>query len=210
MVGDDGAMDARPRPTGTVAFLFTDVEGSTAAWEAEPEAMAAALTRLEVLVNGAATTGHRAVEQGAGDSAVMAFERASDAAAAAVALQRSISAEPWTTAGSLRVRMALHLGEVGIGPDGTYRGLTMNRCGRLLATAHGGQVVAPGAFVAVIRESDDGVADLSWTDLGTHHLRGIEAPVRIWQACHPDLAREHPPLRTPEGRGCGCRERHRP
>ena len=72
MVGDDGAMDARPRPTGTVAFLFTDVEGSTAAWEAEPEAMAAALTRLEVLVNGAATTGHRAVEQGAGDSAVMA------------------------------------------------------------------------------------------------------------------------------------------
>lgn len=205
MLGDDGVMDASPRPTGTVAFLFTDVEGSTAAWEAEPAAMAEAVARLGRILDRASPSGHRAMEQGAGDSAVIAFDRASDAAASAVAAARAIATENWSTDQPLRVRMALHVGEVGLDEDGCYRGPTMNRCGRLLAAAHGGQIVASGPFVALIREQEAAVADLpsqlSWTDLGDHHLRGIDAPMRVWQACHQDLAADHPPLRTPEGRG---------
>ncbi|MBX3314376.1 MAG: hypothetical protein KF906_08660 [Actinobacteria bacterium] len=194
-----------PRPTGTVAFLFTDIEGSTEAWATDPAAMSAAVARLEELLDVAAVGGRRAVEQGAGDSAVLAFERASDAAVAAVAAQRAIGAEVWPTPEPLRVRMALHLGEVEVTRDGAYRGTTMNRCGRLLGTAHGGQVVASGSFVAIAGESEPtpgaGTDTISWLDLGTHRLRDIEVPMRIWQLTHPDLDAEHPPLRTPEGQG---------
>ncbi len=198
-------MDPESRPTGTVAFLFTDIEGSTEAWEATSDAMGAAVARLEDLLDDAATRGRRAVEQGAGDSAVLAFDRASDAAAAALAIQQAVAHEPWPTARPLRLRVALHLGEVETGRDGTYRGATMNRCGRLLATAHGGQVVASGSFRSVLEESDgsaDGaLAEASWIDLGSHRLRDIEVPMRIWQMSHSELETQFPPLRTPEGMG---------
>ncbi len=88
-------MDLESRPSGTVAFLFTDVVGSTETWEAEPDAMGAAVARLEGLLDDEATPGRRAVEQGAGDSAVLAFDRASDAASAALAIQLAIARESW-------------------------------------------------------------------------------------------------------------------
>lgn len=205
IVDDDAPMDAALRPTGTVAFLFTDVEGSTATWDAEPAAMAEAVARLERILDGSATAGHRAVEQGGGDSAVIAFERVSDAAAAAVTSAVAIAKEAWPTSEPIRVRMALHVGEVAIDAEGCYRGPTMNRCGRLLAAAHGGQIVASGPFVGLLPDRDEqldgALTGLSWTDLGEHHLRGIESAMQVWQAVHPDLAAEHPPLRTPEGRG---------
>lgn len=202
-VRDHDLMDGGARPTGTVAFLFTDVEGSTEAWQAEPDAMGAAVVRLAEILDGAAAAGRRAVEQGAGDSAVIAFDRAGDAAAAALVAQQAIGAEPWPTSRPLRVRMALHLGEVETGRDGSYRGTTMNRCGRLLGAAHGGQVVASGSFVTVLGESDSRAAPegISWIDLGAHRLRGIAEPMRIWQLAHAGLDAEHPALRTPEGRG---------
>lgn len=192
--------------TGTVSFLFTDIAGSTAAWEAEPTAMRATVGRLETMLDEVGTAGRRVIEQGAGDSAVLAFDRPSDAVAAAVALQQAIAAERWATAQPLTVRVALHLGEVDIGDDGTYRGATMNRCGRLLGASHGGQVVASGSFVAVLDESGTtrsavGTQDVSWLDLGIHTLAGIRVPVHIWQLIHPGITSEFPPLRTPEGRG---------
>lgn len=205
--GEDGGVESRSRPSGTVAFVFIDIEGSTAAWDAEPDAMGVAVRRLEDLLDAVAagTSGRRAVEQGAGDSAVLAFDRPSDAALAALRLQLKIAAESWPTSAPLRVRAALHLGEVDVGADGTYRGPTMNRCGRLLSSAHGGQVVASGSFVAVLGESasngDGELAEAGWVDLGAHTLRGIPAPVRIWQLVHPALESDFAPLRTLEGRG---------
>ncbi len=208
MVDDDGRMGVMVHPTGTVAFLFTDVEGSTAMWDAEPAATAEAIARLDQILDDSASTGHRAAEQGAGDSAVIAFERVSEAAAAAITTAVAIANEAWRTSEPIRVRMALHVGEVVVDEGGRYRGPTMNRCGRLLAAAHGGQVVASGAFVGLLLERDERIEDepdeldeLSWIDLGEHHLRGIESPMRVWQARHRDIEEEHPPLRTPEGRG---------
>lgn len=205
IVDDDAQMEEALRPTGTVAFLFTDVEGSTATWDAEPAAMAEAVARLERILDGSATAGHRAVEQGGGDSAVIAFDRVSDAAAAAVTSAVAIAKEAWPTSEPIRVRMALHVGEVAVDAEGCYRGPTLNRCGRLLAAAHGGQIVASGSFVGLLPDGDEqldgGLTEISWADLGEHHLRGIESPMRVWQALHPGLVAVHPPLRTPEGRG---------
>ena len=100
-------------PAGTVAFLLTDVEGSTRAWEAEPDAMAAAMDRHNTIID-AAVSAHGGVcppAQGEGDSIVAAFARPSDAVLAAQDAQRALTAEPWPTAGPLRVRMAVHAGE---------------------------------------------------------------------------------------------------
>jgi predicted ATPase/class 3 adenylate cyclase/DNA-binding CsgD family transcriptional regulator len=189
------------RPSGTVAFLFTDIEDSTLGWELDPDAMRAAVGRHLELIDAVAARhdGARAVEQGAGDSTVLAFSRPSAAMAAALDAQRALLAEAWPTASPIRVRMALHLGEVDQGPDGTYQGPTLNRCGRLLAAAHGGQVLASDAFVQLVTDARaDGAA---WIDLGEHRLRGIEAPMRIHQLSGEGLMGDFPPLRFEEDAG---------
>src|ERR687887_416134 len=97
-------------PTGTVTFLFTDVEGSTRLWDEEPEAMPAALARHDALIETLAEA-HAGVvvrPRGEGDSRFVVFARASDAVAAAAAVQRALHAEPWPTPAPLRVRMAPH------------------------------------------------------------------------------------------------------
>src|SRR5919206_1026168 len=109
--------DRMPRmadlPTGTVTFLFTDIEGSTALWEQHPEAARVALARHDALVEQivAEHAGHVVRPRGEGDSRFAIFARATDAVAAAAALQQALSAEPWPTPTPLQVRMALHTGE---------------------------------------------------------------------------------------------------
>src|SRR5437660_556201 len=100
-------------PSGTVTFLLTDVEASTQAWEADPVAAAGAVRRQEEILAEAvaAHAGFRPVEQREGDSVVAAFARASDALAAALAAQLTLTREDWATAEPFRVRMALHTGE---------------------------------------------------------------------------------------------------
>src|SRR5262245_25511447 len=206
--GENGRVGDAPvdgRPVGTVAFLFTDLGDSTAMWEAEPLAMRAAARRHVELIDEAAHrhAGVRAGDQGAGDSTVVAFDRVSDALGAALDVQLAFTAEGWPTTEPVRVRVALHVGEVHLGADGGYAGPTMNRCGRLIAAMHPGQVVASDAFVHLALEarsvSVDG--DLSWIDLGAHQLRGIDAPMRIHQLAHPSLRSDFPPLRTPQALG---------
>src|SRR5438270_2700077 len=100
-------------PTGTVTFLFTDIEGSTRLWEQHPEAMPPALARHDALLT-AGIQQHGGVvvkSRGEGDSLFAVFARASDAVTAACALQQALLAEPWPLSSSLRVRMALHTGE---------------------------------------------------------------------------------------------------
>src|SRR5271166_6185111 len=116
-------------PTGTVTLLLADVEGSTRLWETQPEEMATAVARLDQAVADAiaAHDGVRPVEQGEGDSFVVAFGRASDAVACALALQRSPLAP-------IRLRIGLHTGEVRLRDpkDPTnYIGPTINRTARL-------------------------------------------------------------------------------
>jgi predicted ATPase/class 3 adenylate cyclase/DNA-binding CsgD family transcriptional regulator len=179
-------------PTGIVSLLLADVEGSTRLWEAQPAEMTTALARLNSVVNEivAAHDGVRPVEQGEGDSFVVAFARASDAVAAALELQRAPLAP-------IRLRIGIHVGEIQLRDEGNYAGPTINRTARLRDLAHGGQTVLSGAAEETVAER---LPDDVWlADLGTHTLRDLPRPERVLQLCHPDLVNEFPPLRAGKG-----------
>jgi predicted ATPase/class 3 adenylate cyclase/DNA-binding CsgD family transcriptional regulator len=178
-------------PTGTVTLLLADVEGSTRLWQTQPEEMTAAIARLDHTVCDiiAAHDGVRPVEQGEGDSFVVAFARASDAVACALALQRAPLAP-------IRLRIGVHTGEVQLRDEGNYIGTTVNRTARLRDLAHGGQTILSGTTHDLVL--DRLPADAWLTDLGTHDLRDLPRPERVVQLCHPDLRNDFPPLRTRE------------
>lgn len=178
------------RPTGTVTFLFTDVEGSTSAWEAHPEPMAQAMARHDAIVRAAVEAAGGYVFSTAGDSFATAFTRAADAAGAALDAQRRLAAEPWPAPVVLRVRMGLHMGDA-VERDGDYFGPTVNRAARIMAAAHGGQVLASGTTAAQI----GGVA-ARLVDLGEHRLRDLDGVERLVQLGADGLADTFPPLRT--------------
>lgn len=176
-------------PTGTVTLLLADVESSTRLWEAGPEEMTAAFARLDraladlIVAHG----GARPVEQGEGDSFVLAFPRASDAVGCALQLQRLPLAP-------IRLRIGVHSGEVQLRDEGNYIGPTINKTARLRDLAHGGQTVLSGATQILV---EDMLPPDAWlTDLGSHELRGVARPERVVQLCHPDLGNDFPPLRS--------------
>ncbi|HTN79328.1 MAG TPA: AAA family ATPase, partial [Acidimicrobiales bacterium] len=183
-------------PTGTVTFLLTDVEGSTRRWEDAPAAMAAAVPRhYEILDEAVARHGGvRPVEQGEGDSVVAAFARASDAVAAAIDAQRTLLAEEWPDGGELHVRMAIHTGEAQLRDEGNYFGHTVIRCARLRAIGYGDQILVSDATAGLV--VDRLPQDVSLSDLGTHRLKDLGRPERVWQVVHPDLPATHPGLRS--------------
>src|SRR5580692_8832293 len=176
-------------PTGTVTLLLADVEGSTQLWETQPDDMTAAFARLDDARSDliAAHHGMRPVEQGEGDSFVVAFARASDAVCCALELQRAPLAP-------IRLRIGVHTGEVQLRDDDNYIGPTINRTARLRNLAHGGQTVLSGTTEALV--VDMLPLGVSLTDLGTHPLRDLPRPERVVQLRHPDLRNEFPPLRT--------------
>ena len=151
--------------------------------------MTAAIARLDRTVSDivAAHDGVRPVEQGEGDSFVVAFARASDAVACALELQRAPLAP-------IRLRIGVHTGEVQLRDEGNYIGPTVNRTARLRDLAHGGQTVLSGTTEDLV--IDRLPADAWLTDLGTHRLRDLPRPERVVQLCHPDLRNDFPPLRT--------------
>jgi class 3 adenylate cyclase len=132
-------------PTGTVTLLLADVEGSTQLWESQPEEMTAAIARLDATLGNlvAAHGGVRPVEQGEGDSFVLAFARASDAVLCASELQRAPLAP-------IRLRIGVHTGEIQLRDEGNYIGPTINRTARLRDLAHGGQTVLSGVTEAIV------------------------------------------------------------
>lgn len=176
-------------PTGTVTLLLADVEGSTRLWETQSDTMTAALEQLNQTVNdlAAAHGGVRPVEQGEGDSFVLAFARASDAVACALQIQLSVLPP-------IRIRIGLHTGEVQLRDAGNYAGRTINRTARLRDLAHGGQTVLSGATEPLV--IDRLPADAWLTELGVHPLRDLPRPERVVQLNHPGLRNDFPPLRT--------------
>jgi predicted ATPase/class 3 adenylate cyclase/DNA-binding CsgD family transcriptional regulator len=182
-------LDVSDLPTGTVTLLLADVEGSTHLWDTQPDEMTAAVARLDRVLpeTVAANDGVRPVEQGEGDSFVVAFGRASDAVACALQLQRAPLAP-------LRLRIGVHTGEIQLRDEGNYIGPAVNRTARLRDLAHGGQTVLSGATEQLVV---DRLPEGAWlTDLGTHPLRDLPRPERVVQLCHPDLVNDFPPLRT--------------
>jgi predicted ATPase/class 3 adenylate cyclase/DNA-binding CsgD family transcriptional regulator len=189
-LGVDEPMN-EPLPTGTVTLLLADVEGSTQMWHGQPEVMTAAIANLDRTLADVvpAHRGVRPVEQGEGDSFVIAFSRATDAVACALALQRAPIAP-------LRLRIGVHTGEVQLRDEHNYVGPAINRTARLRELAHGGQTVLSGTTSDLVA---DALPDDVWlTDLGTHALRDLPRPERVVQLCHPDLCNDFPPLRNRE------------
>ncbi len=180
-------------PTGTVTFLFTDLEGSTRLWEQYPDAMRSALARHDEIVRDAigAHSGH--VVKMTGDGAHAAFANAADAVRAARDAQLALGRESWDDTGPLCVRMGIHTGHAEA-RDGDYYGTAVNKAARLMSVAHGRQIVVSLATEELLR--DDGAGDCTLLDLGEHRLRDLAEPERVFQLEHPGLQRTFDPLRS--------------
>jgi predicted ATPase/class 3 adenylate cyclase len=182
-------------PTGTVTFLFTDIEGSTRLWEQHPEAMRHALARHDALLRHAIATHAGQVFKTIGDQFCAAFATAPGALAAALTAQQALGAELWGEVGPLRVRMALHTGAAEQ-RDGDYFGPPLNRVARLLAVGHGDQILLSAATAEAARAAL--AAGASLRDLGSHRLKDLQQPEHLFQLLHPSLPAEFPPLRSLE------------
>jgi len=189
--------------TRAVTFLLTDIEGSTAAWEAQADAMAMALARHDEIVEQAVTSrGGRLIKtRGEGDATFSVFDRPSAAAAAAIELQEAIRHEPWELLAPMRIRVALHTGEVEL-RDGDYFGRAVNRAARLRSLAAGGQILCSGATAELVIDSL--ADDVLLVDLGMRQLKNLPRPEHVFelrlqtadelQTVTPDAPIERPAL----------------
>jgi predicted ATPase/class 3 adenylate cyclase len=180
-------------PSGTVTLLFSDIEGSTHLWERAPEAMASALERHDALVRTAMEEHGGYVFKTIGDAFCVAFTTGHSALRAALALQRALTLEPWPEGAVIRVRVALHTG-VCQERDGDYFGPTVNRTARLMAIAHGGQVLVSGVTAELLSDfpPDEGLL----RDLGQHRLRDLGRPEHVWQLSSATIPSQFPPLQS--------------
>jgi len=182
-------------PTGTLTFLFTDIEGSTKMWEHDALAMQVALARHDEILRSAMEERGGYIFKTVGDAFCCAFPTAPDALKAALEIQRSLLSSEWERIGPLRVRMALHTGAAEE-RDGDYFGPPVNRVARLLSAAHGGQVLLSLPAQELVR--DQLPVGTSLRDLGEHRLKDLFRPERVYQLLAPELPSEFPPLRTLE------------
>src|SRR5436190_2188696 len=180
-------------PTGTVTFLFTDLEGSTRLWQEHPDAMKTALARHDEILGDAVAAHDGHIVKTTGDGVHAVFASAHDALHAAVSAQRAFSDESWATPDPLKVRMGLHTGEAEH-RDGDYYGTATNRAARLMSVAHGGQILVSLSTEELL--SDEMRDGLALIDLGEHRLRDLSRPDRVFQVRAPGLPAEFPPIRT--------------
>ncbi len=185
-------------PSGTVTFLFTDLEGSTLLWERHRGAMAAALSRHDALLRQAIAAHGGQVFKTVGDQFCAVFARVPDAIAAALDAQHALQAEAWEFPGGLRARMALHTG-IAEERDGDYFGPTLNRVARILAAGHGGQVLLSQAVWELA--ADELPSGVEGRDLGERLLKDLKRPERLFQLVAPGLPADFPPPRTQPSTG---------
>jgi predicted ATPase/class 3 adenylate cyclase len=184
------------QPTGTVTFLFTDIEGSTRLWEKQHAAMQVALAQHDAILRNAIETNNGCVFKTTGDGAHAAFAVAADAMMACLAAQRELTGHVW---GELRIksRMALHTGAAEL-RDGDYFGATLNRTARLMAAGHGGQILLSLATEELVR--DHLPENTALRDLGERRLKDLIRPEHVYQVIAPGLPANFPPLRTLDAR----------
>ena len=181
-------------PTGTITFLFTDIEGSTVRWERNPEEMSLALARHDELMRSVLEAWGGVIFKTVGDAFYAAFATTGGAVASAVAVQKTLSDETWpANIGSLRVRMAIYTGEVERrGQD--YFGQSLNRVARILSAGYGGQILLSLTTAGLVRDMLPPGASLQ--NLGKHRLKDIQAPEQIFQLDIEGLQTNFPPLKT--------------
>jgi predicted ATPase/class 3 adenylate cyclase len=187
-----------PGPSGTVTFLFSDIEGSSRLeLDLGTEVYATVLARHRAIMR-AAFKAHGGVEQSTeGDSFFVVFASASEAVRAAVECQLGLAAEPWPQERPVRVRIGIHTGDVTRVGEG-YVGIDINRTARIAAAGHGGQVVVSAATRGLV--GDALPAGVNWRDLGAYRLRDFPEPERLSQLVVDGLAGDFPALRTVDAR----------
>jgi predicted ATPase/class 3 adenylate cyclase/Tfp pilus assembly protein PilF len=180
-------------PTGTVTFLFTDIEGSTRLLQRLEDEYAQVLADQRHLLRDAfrASGGHEVDTQG--DAFFVAFSRARDAVAAAIAAQRAVVAHAWPKGVALGVRMGLHTGEPLTAETG-YVGMDVHRAARICAAAHGGQILLSEATRILVE--DDLPEGVGLRDLGEHRLKDLARPQQVAQVIAVGLPADFPPLRS--------------
>ena len=190
--------DVSTRSEGSLAssaftFLFSDIEGSTKRWEAAPVAMADAVRRHDRVMRGSIEAHGGSVFKTVGDAFCAAFQRASEAARAALEAQKRLDREGFAEVGGLSVRIGLHTGEAEQ-RDNDFFGGSVNRVARLMGIAHGGQAIVSATTQRMLR--DDGWDSTRLRDLGVHRLRDLAGEERVFQLLDPDLRQDFPPLRS--------------
>ena len=182
-------------PSGTITYLFTDVEGSTPLWQQHPGEMNNVMARHDsLMISAVEGNGGTVVRpRGEGDSIFAVFLRATDGLGAARAAQHLLSLEKWPEGISINVRMALHTGESEL-RDHDYYGNVVNRCARIRSIAHGGQILISEATAQLVR--DDLSGDITLRELGSHRLKDLQRPEQIFQLIHPDLPADFPDLKS--------------
>ena len=180
-------------PTGTVTFLFTDVEGSTGLVGTLGDAYGSAMAEHRRILREAVATSNGDEVDSRGDEFFAAFQRTRDAIMAALEAQRQFAAHDWPGDSPVRVRVGIHTGEPILGESG-YEGLDVHRVARICAAGHGGQVLVSQTTRNLLEAGQ--VPEAEFQDLGEHDLRGLPRPERIFQLIAPDLPAEFPPLRT--------------
>jgi class 3 adenylate cyclase len=181
------------KPSGTVTFLFSDIEGSTQKWEENADQMQVAFARQEAIMRGAMSEHGGYVYKMIGDAFQVAFDTAPQALAAAESAQSILQQEPWSEIGPIMVRMALHTGVVEERDD-DYVGPVLNRTARLMSAGHGGQVLLSQTTYELVR--DDLPDEVTLSDLGEQRLKDLTRPEHIFQLVAPGLELKFPPLKT--------------
>jgi class 3 adenylate cyclase len=180
-------------PSGTITFVFTDIEGSTRRWDSDRRAMEAAVRTHDALVRTAIAGNGGHVFKTIGDAFCAAFSKPEDAVAAMFQAQRALAVQDFSSVDGLRVRVAIHTGTADERDD-DYFGPTVNRVARLLSVTHGGQVLLSGVTGDLVRGALPDGATLH--GLGRHRLKDLSHPENVYQLAGPGLTAEFPPLPT--------------
>jgi len=190
-------MDIEKLPSGTVTFLFTDIEGSTRLWQEKPEGMSLAHARHDVILREAIESNHGYIFQIVGDSFSAAFHNALDGLCAALAAQRALQIESWDKNPTIKVRMGLHTGNAEIRPDSSskYDGYaTIASTQRVMSVANGGQILLSQTTHELVQNDlPDSVLLL---DMGEHYLKDLRTPLRLYQLIAPNLEQDFPPIQS--------------
>ena len=180
-------------PSGTVTFVFTDLEDSTRLWEEHPDAMRVALARHDAILRDVVEAHAGTVVKSTGDGAYAVFGVAADAVRAASAVVVALHRSEWAATGPLKARLGVHTGSAEHRDD-DYFGPALNRASRLMTIGHGGQVLLSQSTASIVRDELDDAHVLR--DLGQHRLRGISSPEHVFELVTHGIPADFPPLRS--------------
>jgi DNA-binding NarL/FixJ family response regulator/class 3 adenylate cyclase len=182
-------------PSGTVTFLFSDIEGSTALLRQLRDRYGDVLADHQRLLRSAFEEAGGSEIDSQGDSFFFCFRKARDAVQAAVAGQRALLSYSWPDGTEVRVCMGIHTGDASVS-ENRYHGLAVHRAARICAAGHGGQILLSQTSHTLLEDEEDEHDGLSLRELGPQRLKDFDRPIGIFQLVAPDLPAEFPPLRT--------------